>query len=133
MIAGKGPSLSSTHIQQSFINGGVIVVLQFEEGRKLYVGKSQLQLQLVQHTVSAEIHRKTSGKRKTKRFMFDLLKMTTKNSLIRSSMIHQPTDKVSPRVIMRTNQIFILQPFKCKNVLLSLYNFGFGVVGMTGN
>lgn len=48
-------------------------------------------------------------------------------------MIHQPTDKVNPRVIMRTNQIFILQPFKCKNVLRSLYNFGFGVVGLTGN
>lgn len=48
-------------------------------------------------------------------------------------MIHQPTDKVNPRVIMRTNQIFILLPFKCKNVLLSLYNFGFGVVGLTGN
>lgn len=42
MIAGKGPSLSPTHIQQSFINGGVIVVLQFEEGRKLYVGENQL-------------------------------------------------------------------------------------------
>lgn len=54
------------------------MVLQFEEGRKLYVGKNQLQLQLIQHTVSAEIHRKTSGK--TKRSMFDLLKMTTKNS-----------------------------------------------------